>query len=146
LDLLLGRVSIAQGAVEEGFGYYQDAVNNYPETYDAFSAVLALLEAEQTVDDLQRGLINYFRGQYDLANEAFSRYLEGVGLEKDKALYYQALAVRAKGLELATLNSEERFALNQSSGTSQDQTAIAIWKQLVSDYPKSSYLSHAIED
>src|SRR5690606_6272966 len=48
LDLLLGRVSIAQGAVEEGFGYYQDAVNNYPETYDAFSAVLALLEAEQT--------------------------------------------------------------------------------------------------
>jgi len=146
LDLLLGRVSIAQGAVEEGFGYYQDAVNNYPETYDAFSAVLALLEAEQTVDDLQRGLINYFRGQYDLANEAFSRYLEGVGLEKDKALYYQALAVRAKGLELAALNSEERFALNQSSGTSQDQTAIAIWKQLVSDYPKSSYLSHAIED
>ncbi|MEL7644787.1 MAG: transglycosylase SLT domain-containing protein [Anaerolineaceae bacterium] len=146
LDLLLGRVSIAQGAVEEGFGYYQHAVNNYPETYDAFSAVLALLEAEQTVDELQRGLVNYFRGQYDLANEAFSRYLEGDGLEKDKALYYQALAVRAKGLELAALNSEERFALNQRSGTIQDQTAIALWKQLVSDYPRSSYLSHAIED
>jgi soluble lytic murein transglycosylase len=101
LDLLLGRVSIAQGLVEEGFEYYQHAVDNYPETYDAFSAVLALLDAEQPVDELQRGLINYFRGQYDLANEAFSRYLEGDGLEKDKALYYQALAVRAKGLELA---------------------------------------------
>ncbi len=146
LDLLLGRVSIAQGLVEEGFEYYQHAVNNYPETYDAFSAVLALLDAEQPVDELQRGLINYFRGQYDLANEAFTRYLEGDGLEKDKALYYQALAVRAKGLELAELESEERFALNQSSGTPQDQTAIALWKQVVSDYPKSSYLSHAIED
>ncbi len=122
LDLLLGRVSIAQGLVEEGFEYYQHAVDNYPETYDAFSAVLALLDAEQPVDELQRGLINYFRGQYDLANEAFSRYLEGDGLEKDKALYYQALAVRAKGLELAELESEERFALNQSSGTPQDQT------------------------
>jgi len=146
LDLLLGRVYIAQGAVEEGFNYYQHAVNNYPETYDAFSAVLALLEAEQSVDELQHGLINYFRGQYDLANEAFSRYLAGEGLEKDKALYYQALAVRAKGLELAALNSEERFTLNQSDGTPQDQTAVALWKQLISDYPKSSYLSHAIED
>ncbi len=146
LDLLLGRISIAQGSVEEGFGYYQHAVNNYPETYDAFSAVLALLDAGQSVDELQRGLINYYRGQYDLAIEAFKRYLEGSGLEKDKALYYQALAVRAKGLELAELNSEERFALNQSSGTSQDQAAIALWKQLINDYPKSSYLSHAIED
>lgn len=146
LDLLLGRVSIAQGSVEEGFGYYQHAVNNYPETYDAFSAVLALLDAEQTVDELQRGLINYFRGQYDLANEAFTRYLSVGGVEEDKALYYQALAVRAKGLELAALNSEERFALNQSLGTSQDQTAVALWKKLINDFPKSNYLSHAIED
>lgn len=146
LDLQLGRASIAQGAVEEGFAYYQHAVNNYPETYDAYSAVLALLDAEQSVDELQRGLINYFRGQYDLANEAFDRYMEGDGLEKDKALYYQALAARAKGLELYAFHSEERFALNQISGTPQDQTAIALWEQLVSDYPKSNYLSHAIED
>jgi len=104
---------VANGDPEQGYEYYQHAVDNYPETYDAYSALLALLDAEQLVDDLQRGLVNYFRGQYDLADEAFTRYLQSDGDEKDKALYYQALTARAKGLEMMNMNSEERLNLNQ---------------------------------
>ncbi|MFZ3069661.1 MAG: transglycosylase SLT domain-containing protein [Anaerolineaceae bacterium] len=146
MDLLLGRAMLNQGDTEQGYAYFQDAVNNYPEAYDSYSALVALIEANQPVDDLQRGLINYFVGQYDLANDAFERYLAGTGAEKDKALYYQALAVRAAGLEKASFNSEERFTWNSNGGTAEDNTAIGIWASLVEDYPRSSYVVHAIED
>ncbi len=146
LDLLLGQALLASGETEKADSYFQHAVNNYPETYDAYSALLALLDANQPVDDLQRGLINYFRGQYDLADEAFTRYVQSDGQEKDKALYYQALAARAKGVEMMSLASEERLASNQQAGTPYDQQAVALWKELVDTYPQSSYLVHAIED
>lgn len=146
LDFLLGRAMVANGDPEQGYEYYQHAVDNYPETYDAYSALLALLDAEQLVDDLQRGLVNYFRGQYDLADEAFTRYLQSDGDEKDKALYYQALTARAKGLEMMNMNSEERLNLNQQGGTAYDQKALALWKELTDTYPKSSFLVDAIED
>jgi soluble lytic murein transglycosylase len=146
LDFLLGRALLASGETEQGYSYFQHAVNNYPETYDAYSALLALLDADQPVDDLQRGLINYFRGQYDLADEAFTRYLQSDGQEKDKALYYQALTARAKGVEMLGLASEERLAYNQQDGTPYDQKAITLWKELVETYPQSSYVVHAIED
>jgi len=146
LDFLLGQAMLAAGNTEQAYSYFQHAVNNYPETYDAYSALLALLDADQPVDDLQRGLINYFRGQYDLADEAFTRYLQSDGQEKDKALYYQALTARAKGVEMLGLASEERLAYNQQDGTPYDQKAITLWKELVETYPQSSYVVHAIED
>jgi len=146
LDLLMGQLLLASGDAEQGYSYYQHAVNNYPETYDAYSALVALLDADQPVDDLQRGLVNYFRGQYDLADEAFTRYLKSDGQEKDKALYYQALAARAKGIEMLSLASQERLVYNQQDGTPYDQKAIALWKELIDTYPQSSYLIHAIED
>ncbi len=146
LDFLLGQAMLAAGNSEQAYSYFQHAVNNYPETYDAYSALLALLDANQRVDEMQRGLVNYFRRQYDLADEAFSRYLQSDGLEKDKALYYQGLTARAKGVEMMGLASEERLAYNQQDGTPYDQKAISLWKELIETYPQSSYVVHAIED
>src|SRR5690606_31877911 len=59
IDLLMGRLLIVQNRTEEGYAAYQDAVANYPQTYDAYSALAALVEAGQVVDELQRGIINY---------------------------------------------------------------------------------------
>ncbi|MFZ3151252.1 MAG: tetratricopeptide repeat protein [Anaerolineaceae bacterium] len=146
MDLLLGRAMLNQGDTEQGYAYFQDAVNNYPEAYDSYSALVALIEAEQPVDDLQRGLINYYVGQYDLAIEAFERYQSSDGTDKDKAMYYQALATRASGVVKSALNSDERFNWNSQGGTNEDNAAIALWSDLVDTYPQSDYVVHSIED
>ncbi len=75
-DYYLGTVYEATGLRDQVIARYQDAVNNYPKTYYSYLALLWLLDNEQTVSDYQRGLINFYRGQYALANEAFRRYVK----------------------------------------------------------------------
>ncbi len=144
-NLLAGRIEIARGNTAEGYAYFQDSVNRFPETYDAFSALVALIDAGQEVNELQRGIINYNINQHNLAIEAFDRYLEGDGLEKDIALYYKALATRAYGLTQTSFASEQRLAANRTGGTEWDKEAIALWTTIVKDYPQSIYHFKSIE-
>lgn len=146
MNLLIGRSLVNQGELDEGYVYYQYIVNNFPFTYDSYSALVALVEAGQPVDELQRGIINYNMGQNRLAVEAFDRYLQGEGMKKDTALYYNALAVRARGVELAGLNSAERNSQNQFGGTEEDKEAIQLWTTLIDEYPQSTHRLDAIED
>ena len=145
MDLLIGRLLIRNGKEEEAYSYYQDAVNNFPYAYDSFTALLALLDAGQEVNELQRGLINYYRGQYLLAIEAFDRYIPNNNVELDKALYYKGLATRAQGLVLAGFESNERTQANFSGGTTEDKAAIELWSELITTFPTSSYRLDAIQ-
>ena len=145
MDLLIGRLLISSGEPEEAYSYYQDTVNNFPYTYDSYSALLALLDAEQEVNELQRGLINYYRAQYPLAIEAFDRYIANNNVNIDKAIYYKGLATRAQGLVLADFESNERTQANFSGGTTEDKAAIQLWSELIAKFPASSYRLDAIE-
>ena len=145
MGYLIGRLLISDGRVEEAYRYYQDAVNNFPYTYDSFIALLALLDAEQEVSELQRGLINYYRGQYLLAIEAFDRYIANNNSDIDKALYYKGLATRAQGLVLAGFESIERQEANFAGGTAEDKAAIELWSELITSFPTSSYRLDAIQ-
>ena len=145
MDLLIGRLLISSGQPEEAYGYFQDAVNNFPYAYDSYLALLALLDAEQEVNELQRGLINYYIGQYPLAIEAFDRYIANNNVDLDKALYYKGLATRAQGLVLAGFESNERTQANFSGGTAEDKAAIQLWSELISTFPASSYRLDAIQ-
>lgn len=146
MNLLIARILIGQGNDVEAYTYLQDSVNNYPFTYDAYTALVTLLDAEQSVDDLKRGIINYNIEQYNLAIEAFDRYLAGQGFAKDEALYYKALSLRAEGLVRAGFASAERLAANAAGGTTEDKEAIQIWNDLINTYPQSNYRFDAIED
>ncbi len=145
MDLLIGRLLISKGQPEEAYGYFQDAVNNFPYAYDSYSALLALLDAGQQVNELQRGLINYHIGQYLLAIEAFDRYIANNNVDLDKAIYYKGLATRAQGLVLAGFTSEERQQANFAGGTPEDKAAITLWSDLIATYPSSSYRMDAIQ-
>lgn len=145
MDLLIGRLLQSQGQNSEAFAYYQDAVNNFPYTYDSYSALIALLDANEEVSDLQRGLVNYYVGQYPLAIEAFSRYIAASNVDVDEALYYKGLATRAQGLVLAGFGSTERTQANFAGGMNEDKDAIRLWNELLTDYPASSYRMDAIE-
>ncbi len=146
MNLLIGRILVNQGNSVEGYAYFQDSVNNYPYTYDAYTALVTLLDADQPVSELQRGIINYHVEQYQLALDALERYLNSDGYDKDEALYYKALSLRAEGLVRAGFSSVEREAANASGGTEYDKQAIQVWNQLINTYPESIYRKDAIED
>lgn len=145
MDLLIGRILMDDGQEEEALAYYQDAVNNFPYAYDSYSALLALLDAGQEVNELQRGLINYYMEQYPLAIEAFDRYIANNNVDLDKALYYKGLATRAQGLVLAGFTSDERLQANFAGGTAEDKAAIQLWSDLIARYPTSPYRMDAIQ-
>lgn len=145
MDLLIGRILQAEGNQAEAFTYYQDAVNNFPYAYDSYTSLVALLNSDQQVSDLQRGLINYHIGQFPLAIEALDRFISVSNVDVDKALYYKGLALREQGLVLAGISSAERTQANYAGGTDEDKEAIRVWNELLTVYPASAYRIDAIE-
>lgn len=132
MDLVIGQIYLEKGDPDQAYAYLQDAVNNVPYAYDAYTALVILVEAGVEVNEYQRGLINYYIGNHALAIEAFDRYLaSGAESSADAALYHKALAVRA---------------LPGDDPDAQYQQAITLWEQLILDYPTSDYYVDAWED
>lgn len=75
IDLLRGQLFAATGSTEKAQSFYQHAINNYPETASAYLALVALLDSGAKVDDLQRGRVDYFNGQYQPAADALENYI-----------------------------------------------------------------------
>ena len=145
MNLLIGRIYYANGQLEQAYERFKDAINNYPEAFDSFTSLLTLINDGQEVDELQRGKINFYREQYDLAIEAFDRYVLQPQADVASALYFKGLSTRAMGLKYAGLNSNERLAANETGGMPQDQEAIALWHQIILEYNQSPYLMDAWE-
>ncbi len=92
-----GLVYLDQGKTEEAFGKFRFAVENYPLSYYSYLGLVKLVEAEAEVDDLYRGLVDYFAGQHDGALMAFDRYLAENQLNDGTAHYYRGLTLKALG-------------------------------------------------
>jgi soluble lytic murein transglycosylase len=96
MDILRGRMKLLQGDTDTAYTFFQHAVETYPETYDAYQSLIALLDAGQTVDELQRGIVNYHAEQYQLALAAFTRYLAATTDPDPQVYWYAALTRRAR--------------------------------------------------
>lgn len=97
IDLRLGGIYTAQGQTEQAQAAYLDAVENYPKAYEAYLALVELVEAGVEVDELQRGIVDYFAAQYGPAAAAFDRYLQGTPADPALARYYYGLTLTAQG-------------------------------------------------
>jgi soluble lytic murein transglycosylase len=124
IDLRKGQIYTDLGQMDQAYAAYQDAVNNYPTSYDSYSCLLALVDAGVPVDELNRGLVDYFAGQYGVAQAAFDRYLQDNPPDPGTALYYYGLATRALG---------------------NYQGAINEWDQLIQGFPDHRYWDDAWE-
>lgn len=93
MDLLAGRALIALGRPDEGYDRWRHAVENYQLSYDAYSALLGLVEANQSVDEFNRGFVDYYAGKYDVALAAFQRFESQNPDHDGTVLYYKALAL-----------------------------------------------------
>lgn len=124
-DLLLGRAYLSIDQPEQAYARFQDAVNNYPRSYDSYSGLVELVNAGQPVDDLNRGLVDYFAGQNGLAIEAFKRYIANTPNHDGTAHYYMGLALSYEG---------------------QYEAAIAEWQSLIQDHSGDRFWATAWDE
>ncbi|MFC1878869.1 transglycosylase SLT domain-containing protein [Chloroflexota bacterium] len=123
IDLRKGQAYTTLGQLDNAYAAYLDAVYKYPTSYDSYSALIALVEADVEVDELSRGLVDYHAGQYGVALAAFDRYLQQEApVDADAATYYYGLTTRALGGH---------------------QEAVNWWDKVIDNFPDSSYKDDA---
>lgn len=89
-----GLVYQLQGKTDAAIEKFRLAVENYPLSYYAYLSLVALLDAGGTVSELDRGLVDFFAGQYVVSIAAFDRYLESNPVDNDGTVYYYRAQAR----------------------------------------------------
>jgi soluble lytic murein transglycosylase len=125
LALLIGQTYMTLGQPEPAYAIYQDAVRSYPLAYDTYLALVALVQAGQRVNELDRGLVNYFARQYNLSIAALDRYLSSEPESPDTAHYYKGLNLRALGNHYGAIEQFE-IVIEQYTGSNHWANA---WEQ-----------------
>ena len=97
MDYLAGKAYMELGRTDEAYGRYRHAVENYPLSSYSYLGLIELVNAGVQVSDLDRGLVDYFAGQYDVAAAAFDRYIAANPGNDGTPHYYRALALRELG-------------------------------------------------
>ena len=102
----------ALGQSEEALGKFRLVVENYPRSIYAYLSLFPLLDAGAEINELDRGLADYFNGHYDVAVAAFDRYIVANPTHDGTAFYYSALAYRDLGNYDAAIQSFSTFIAN----------------------------------
>ncbi len=124
-DYLLGQTYDALKMPQEAQEAYLDAVSQFPLSYDSYRALVKLVERGSPVDELDRGLVDYFAGQYSRAIEAFDRYLaDPESRDRGTALYYKGFSLYKTG---------------------NYQAALTPWEAIIDNYPEHDYMDEAWE-
>lgn len=113
-NLLMGQAYMAIGEMEQAHNRFFDSVVNFPKSYDTYSGLVQLVTDGIVVSELSRGIVDYYAGQYGLAIDAFTRYIDSGSAEDATAYHYRALSKLAK---------------NETEG------AIADWDIIITNYP-----------
>src|SRR6185436_3809793 len=94
MDYLAGQSYLALGQTDQAHARYLHTVENYPLSYYSYLALVDLVDADIQVDDLQRGLVDYYANQYDVALVSFERYIKANPVNSGTVHYYRALTLR----------------------------------------------------
>ncbi len=125
MDLLMGQAYTALGDLDAAYAAYIDAVENYPLSYDAYTSLLILVEDGVPVNDLDRGLVDYYAGQYGVAMAAFDRYLQSNPEEPSAGFHYMGLSMRALGEYESAIETWDRLIIEHADSRLLDQA----WEQ-----------------
>jgi len=125
-----GQLLYADGQTDAAYAKFLDAVNNYPEAPGTFDGLLVLVNDGVPVNDLQRGLTNYYAANYEPARDALLRYREALAEGADgPSAPGDATALYHLGLTYAALG--------------ETAAAITAWRELVDTYPGDSLWTQA---
>ncbi|MCJ7585927.1 MAG: tetratricopeptide repeat protein [Anaerolineales bacterium] len=93
MDFLAGQTYLSLGQNSQAYERFLHAVDNYPHLYDTYSGLVVLVEAGVPVDDLNRGLVDYYAGKYGVALAAFDRYISANPQNDGTVHFYRAKAL-----------------------------------------------------
>jgi soluble lytic murein transglycosylase len=124
-DFYAGKALLAQGDAEGASERYLDAVNNFPQEYGAYAALLQMVNGGMTVSDVQRGVVDYYAGQYQVAITALDRAIQNGEDTDGTALYFE-------GMSLSALE--------------QYPEAISAWDTFIQNYPQNPHWASAWEE
>ncbi len=124
-NFLAGQAYLMLGFPEQAYARFQDSVNNFPRYYDTYSGLIELVNAGQPVNQLNRGLVNYFAGQYALSAEVLLGYINNNPDHDGTPHHYRALALRQ---------------INNPKG------ALEEWQTLIRDHPGDRFYSTAWQE
>ena len=124
-DYHLGIAYENRGLRDQVIARYQDGVNRFPKYYYSYLMLIWLLDNGQTVNDYQRGLVNYYVGQYALANDAFRRYVKNEPGNDGSAWYF---------IGLCQMNLADY------------EGAVNSFSRLIDDYPDNRYYVSAWDE
>lgn len=141
MDFLAGQLYLQRGQNDLAYERFRHAVDNYPRSYDSYSALVALVEAGVPVDEFNRGLVNYFAGQYGFALMAFDRYLAANPQNDGTVRYYRALTLEQLGRYSEAVEELSFFIQNYPSNlywqTAWEDKAYLQWAYL-GQYPQAA--------
>lgn len=124
-DYLLGKAYLELGQDDLAEAAFRDAVIQFPLSYDAYLALVEIINNGFPINDLDRGIVDYYAKQYSYAVEAFDRYLlDPAAGDPGTALYFRGFSLRNMG---------------------QHDLAVASWDELLSRYPDHPYWVEAWE-
>jgi soluble lytic murein transglycosylase len=112
---LSGQAYQALGRSDEAYASYRLAVEQYPLAYYSYLSLVELVDAQVQVSDLDRGIVDYYAGQYDKAMERLDLYLAATPVNDGTAHYYRALALRELGNYQGAIDEFSTFITNYSS-------------------------------
>ncbi|MEW6401927.1 MAG: tetratricopeptide repeat protein [Chloroflexota bacterium] len=107
-----GALYQALGRSEEAYAKFQLAIDSYPQYYYAYLSLVKLIDAGVPVDDLTRGLVDYYAGQYDVAIAAFDRYIAANPTHDGTPEYFRALSMRDVGNYQGAVDALTNFTAN----------------------------------
>lgn len=94
MDYYAGNAHLELGQSDEAYTRYLHAVENYPLSYYSYLSLVMLVDAGRPVDELDRGLVDYYAAQYDVALVALDRYIAANPINDGTPHYYRALTLR----------------------------------------------------
>ncbi len=106
VEFLLGQALYDAGETDAAIAKWKHALANYTLEAGAHQSVAKLVEiGAENINELQRGIANYGVGNYDLAIQAFRRYIAANDTPGAEVLYYAALAYQRKGDQAGALRN-----------------------------------------
>ncbi len=106
IEYLWGEQLYQAGEEEQALEHWRHALAAYTETAGAHQAVARLVElGAPGINELQRGIANFAVGNYQLAIQAFRRYIAATETPGAVVLYYAALAYQRLGDEAGALRN-----------------------------------------
>jgi soluble lytic murein transglycosylase len=159
MDYLSAEAYLALNQKDQAYERFKHSVENYPLSYYSYLGLIELVGANVKVSDLDRGLTDYFAGQYDVALASFDRFIAANPVNDGTAHYYRGLCLEELQKYQDAVNEFTYFIQNYSNNpkwsAAWDEKATIQWldlnlypdaAQTLLDYVKASPTSSGAPD